>query len=308
MAEAKQISPFFSIVIPVYNRAGRIGPTLKSCLEQTFQDFEIILVDDGSSDNLEEVINTYNDDRLRYIYQENAGGGAARNTGMLAAKGQYIALLDSDDMYFPEKLQKAYDFLTENSTFNVLYTPIQIDRGVGKYWVKPSRGIYENEHVADYLMRRRGWTPISTVVVEKNLAQKVLFNPEVVYGDDTDFAIRLYLAGGKFYMGEEALTSYTDMFSADRLSSASGALADFDIWLDLLKPDIPRKAYYGYFGWHVAKKIVGQKPFLAFWLFFKALFMGAYSPKMAAVVFSQVFLPRALYRQVADYIAKMFGK
>lgn len=91
----------FSIVIPAYNRADTILPTLQSVQAQTFDDFECLIVDDGSKDGaaLKQVVEGMNDPRFHYIHRENGGGGAARNTGIMAAKGDYIAFLDSDDFF-----------------------------------------------------------------------------------------------------------------------------------------------------------------------------------------------------------------
>jgi glycosyltransferase involved in cell wall biosynthesis len=92
-------SPFYSVVIPLFNRANTITAVIQSVLKQSCQDFEIILVDDGSTDNPKPVIDKIADPRIKYFYQENAGGSKARNTGMQAAKGHYIAFLDSDDFF-----------------------------------------------------------------------------------------------------------------------------------------------------------------------------------------------------------------
>ena len=98
-------APTVSVIIPTYNRAHLVGRAICSVLNQTFQDFEIIVVDDGSTDNTEEVVKSFNDPRIRYIrHEQNRGGSAARNTGIRAARGEYIAFLDSDDEWLPEKL------------------------------------------------------------------------------------------------------------------------------------------------------------------------------------------------------------
>jgi len=103
----KAENPTVSVIIPTYNRAHLVGRAIRSVLNQTYQDFEIIVVDDGSTDNTEEVVKGFNDDRIRYIWHdENRGGAAARNTGIKAAQGEYIAFLDSDDEWLPEKLEK----------------------------------------------------------------------------------------------------------------------------------------------------------------------------------------------------------
>lgn len=95
--------PKVSVVIPTYNRAHLIGETIQSVLGQTFQDFEIIIVDDGSQDNTQEVVSRF---PVKYFYQENCGVSAARNTGIKLSSGQYIAFLDSDDLWLRHALEK----------------------------------------------------------------------------------------------------------------------------------------------------------------------------------------------------------
>lgn len=96
--------PFFSVIIPTYNRAGDLKRSLDSVLQQTFTDFEVVIVDDGSTDDTAQVIQTYTDARIKYIYQQNSERSAARNNGIRNASGKYICLLDSDDVYYPEHL------------------------------------------------------------------------------------------------------------------------------------------------------------------------------------------------------------
>lgn len=99
--------PTVSVVIPTYNRANLISRAIQSVLNQTYKDFEIIVVDDASKDDTEIVVNNFNDDRIIYIQHEiNKGGGASRNTGIKEAQGDYIGLLDDDDEWLPEKLEK----------------------------------------------------------------------------------------------------------------------------------------------------------------------------------------------------------
>jgi len=94
-----------SVIIPTYNRAGYLGEAIQSVLDQTFSDFELLVVDDGSTDNTREVVASFKDVRVRYIQQENRGVAAARNAGIKASDGEYIAFLDSDDIWLPENLE-----------------------------------------------------------------------------------------------------------------------------------------------------------------------------------------------------------
>lgn len=101
--------PIVSVIIPTYNRAHLIGRAIQSVLNQTYQDFEIIIVDDGSTDNIKEAVKEFQkkDERIRYIGQEkNKGGSAARNNGIKASRGEHIGFLDDDDEWLPRKIEK----------------------------------------------------------------------------------------------------------------------------------------------------------------------------------------------------------
>ena len=93
-----------SIIIPAYNQAHYLGAAIASALGQSYGDVEVIVVDDGSTDKTREVVEQIGDPRLRYVYQENQGLSAARNTGIRHACGTYLSYLDSDDLFLPEKV------------------------------------------------------------------------------------------------------------------------------------------------------------------------------------------------------------
>ncbi|MDD5381711.1 MAG: glycosyltransferase family 2 protein [Phycisphaerae bacterium] len=106
MAE-KESNPFVSVIIPTYNRSRLLVRSVKSVLNQTYRSFELIIVDDASTDNTEKVVRSFNDERIRYVrHEKNRGEAAARNTGIKAAKYDYVAQQDSDDEWLPEKLAK----------------------------------------------------------------------------------------------------------------------------------------------------------------------------------------------------------
>lgn len=105
--------PLISVVIPTYNRSHLIGKTIDSVLKQDFANFEILIVDDGSTDNTDEVVNAYKDARIRYLKKNNAERGAARNYGAMKARGRYINFFDSDDLMYPNHLQEAEKLVGE---------------------------------------------------------------------------------------------------------------------------------------------------------------------------------------------------
>src|ERR1700760_2526444 len=106
-------APFFSVVIPVFNRAGPLAQAIESVRAQTFQDFEIVVVDDGSTDDPRAAVGRFADPRIRYFRQANAGGGAARNHGIDEARGQFVAFLDSDDVFLPHHLASMHRLLED---------------------------------------------------------------------------------------------------------------------------------------------------------------------------------------------------
>lgn len=104
-----------SIVLPSYNRAHILPKAVESILRQTYKDFELIIVDDGSSDNTCEVVKSFDDNRIVYVRQENAGACVARNNGIDHARGEYIAFQDSDDIWHQDKLEKQLKILQEKN-------------------------------------------------------------------------------------------------------------------------------------------------------------------------------------------------
>lgn len=118
--------PKVSVIIPTYNRAESLPRAIQSVLNQTFQDFEIIVVDDGSTDNTKDIIKEFQeqDKRVKYIkHDKNKGAAAARNTGIKVAKGKFIAFQDSDDEWLPKKLEKQMEaFDNASSKVGVVYT------------------------------------------------------------------------------------------------------------------------------------------------------------------------------------------
>lgn len=112
-----------SVIIPTYNRAEMLKEAMQSILNQTYQNFEILVIDDGSVDNTKEIVQSYKDKRINYIWQEHSGlSPRARNTGIKIAKGMYIALLDSDDIWLPRKLEEQLKAFEENQDILVVAT------------------------------------------------------------------------------------------------------------------------------------------------------------------------------------------
>lgn len=118
------VTPSVSVVIPVYNHERYVAEAIKSVLDQSCHDIEVIVVDDESTDCTPEVVRGFCDPRVRYIWQPHQGVSAARNRGVRIAKGSYIALLDSDDVWLPQKLSRELDVFRTNSRIGLVYCGI----------------------------------------------------------------------------------------------------------------------------------------------------------------------------------------
>jgi glycosyltransferase involved in cell wall biosynthesis len=190
-------SPQFSVIIPVYNHAAHLRETLASVLAQTCRDFEIVIVNDGSTDDPGAVVKQFQDARIKFFEQENRGATAARNTGMRASRAEWIAFLDADDRWHPEKLEQHAAFLAQHpeidASYNARFELNYSAATVRELW-RPPRVVTLSDLVMGF-----PFAP-SDLIVRRAWAFRVnLFDERYhFYGDDLDFFCRLALAGCKF--------------------------------------------------------------------------------------------------------------
>jgi len=198
-------SPRFSVIIPVYKQAQFLAAAVQSVLDQTFDDFEIIVVSDASPDNTGEVMAQFTDPRVKYIVHEvNKGLPAARNTGMRAASGELIALLDADDYFQAEKLAAHHTFLEANPAIDVTYNA----RFDLHHSSNEIRAIYQplaSIALKDLVLSFQ-FSPSDTVLRRQCLDEVGLFDESLICGgEDLDYPCRLALAGKKFSRVEKVL-------------------------------------------------------------------------------------------------------
>lgn len=165
--------PLVSVVIPCYNSEEWLEDTLDSVYNQTYNHLEVIVIDDGSTDNTKEIVKKYSD-KIKYIYQENSGPSVARNTGINNSKGEYIAFLDADDMWEEDKLIKQIEFMKNNSSYGVVVTDLKVVNESNEYlythkniWPENKKEIIEKIFMGGIGMS----TP--TIMARKNLLEKV---------------------------------------------------------------------------------------------------------------------------------------
>lgn len=183
-----------SIIIPTYNRAPLIGRAIHSVLNQTHQDFELIVVDDGSTDDTEEVVRSFNDERLGYIRlkQNSRTPAVPRNTGIKAARGEYIAFLDSDDEWRLQKLEKQVKAFEEASPkVGTVYT--------GMWWITenektylPSADIIERGDNIHKALLKGNFVWGSVALIKKECFNRAgMFDEKLSYGEDADMWLRV---------------------------------------------------------------------------------------------------------------------
>ncbi len=192
MSESEK-HPVVSVVIPTYNRSSTLYYALKSVLNQTFQDFEIFVVDDASTDVTPELMASFPDPRIHYIrFEENRKAGAARNAGMERAKGKYIAFLDSDDSWLPTKLEKQValmDGLSED--WGCSYTGAYVNKKGGMTRQRVYKPTKSGDLLKDLLMGKFViWTP--TFMFRRSCLDTIgLMDVTLVRSQDVDFYIRM---------------------------------------------------------------------------------------------------------------------
>ena len=203
-------SPFFSIVIPCYNVGISIMPTLDSLMNQDFNDFEIIFVNDGSFDNTLEIISSFKLVNVKIIIvdQENKGLGAARNAGIKSSSGDYIALLDADDTWLPCKLSKLHDIISQNSSFDLFCHNEYISSSTGKIL---KENYYGPASTFEELIYGGNCLSPSAVVIQKKVFQRVGYfsQDRSFHGvEDYDFWLRSALNGVKIFYVDNFLGNY----------------------------------------------------------------------------------------------------
>jgi glycosyltransferase involved in cell wall biosynthesis len=213
--------PFFSIVIPTFNRATKLKKTLESVHTQTFTDFEVLVMDDGSTDDTQAVVESFRDARIRYEWAPNSGGPATpRNRGIDAAKADWVCFLDADDLWYPDKLQRVSeaiaqkpdcDLICHNEMMSVLATN---SKSLLSY------GPYEPDFYRLMLTLGNRLSTSATTVRRSFLNQHGLrFNqsPDYVIVEDYDMWLRIAFYGGVVHFMAETLGEY--LIEDDNISS-----------------------------------------------------------------------------------------
>ncbi|MCF7869806.1 MAG: glycosyltransferase family 2 protein [Candidatus Omnitrophica bacterium] len=196
--------PLFSIIIPTYNRRQFLKIAIESVLKQTYANYELIIVDDGSTDNTKELIKDYKDSRLNYYYQQNKGPASARNLGIAKARGEFVCFLDSDDRFRINKLEISHRYIKEKSSYKIFHSE--------EIWYKNGKFLSqkkEHKKTAGFIFDnavKLCSISISTAVIKKEVFNKIgNFDQNLLACEDYDFWLRV-TSQYPIYLIPEALT------------------------------------------------------------------------------------------------------
>lgn len=197
-----------SVIMPAYNRELYIRESIDSVLAQSFTEFELVVVDDGSTDTTAAIVESYTDSRIRLIRQPNGGVSVARNTGLKAARGQFITFLDSDDLYYPDFLKTLYRLIQSNRT-EMVFSDFSESYSVEDMKKTDVRKI--RCFIKDKLLGTRVLTSdsqidglpvhVNSVMISKKLIEQysLRFLPNVRMYEDGNFLFKAFLAAKKIY-------------------------------------------------------------------------------------------------------------
>ncbi len=254
------IMPFFSVIIPLYNKSNFIKNTIESILNQIFQDFEIIIVEDCSTDNSLEIAKTVISDKIRIIrHEKNKGLSASRNTGIRNANSKYIAFLDADDLWKPNYLEKINSLINkfpEASLFATNYEELYPNNVT----VLPSTNIknFNKDGIIEDFFESNLSQSIycaCSLCVEKSVFEKIgFYNEEITFAEDIDFNIR---ANNRFKLAysKEPLVTYTLLLENQITNTAlkNKIIPDFDSYEEIASKNPSFKKYLDFNRYVMAK-------------------------------------------------------
>jgi glycosyltransferase involved in cell wall biosynthesis len=292
-----QALPAFSVVIPAWRRPELTRRAVLSVLQQTFADFEVIVVDDASPEPIAPQLNLPADERVRVIRREkNGGGSAARNTGFDAARAPVVCLLDSDDLWLPGKLQAESDWIqaAERGHEWMLFSRFWVDTVTGRTLAREA-GWTPGMELAAFLFADRGPMQTSSLTLPTRLAQQIRFDERLPRLQDWDFVLRVAAAGTRI----EYLPVETAVYDAPDSDERISSKLDPDFlrrWIEARKGWMSPRAYWGFMANKVAPELVqtGRRQ-QAIPLLVQGVKHGVLSPRYAAIELLRLGVPESVF-------------
>ncbi|TDE06081.1 glycosyltransferase family 2 protein [Flavobacterium hiemivividum] len=256
--------PFFSVIIPLFNKELFIEATLKSVLNQSYTDFEVIIVNDGSTDNSAQIITKFDDARIRFFTKDNAGASAARNYGIEKAQSNYISFIDADDYWYPTFLEEIFEKVNRFPDIKVFSAAIEIETSKtifpAHYSIKKT-GDFE---IVNYFSASTKETVICTscAVFNKSIFEDVgVFDTQIKSGQDTDMWIRIGLKYDVLFIWKILARYVYDENSLSKNKNYLDTKVDFSKFAENEKtnPELKKFLDLNRFSLAIKHKIAGNK-------------------------------------------------
>jgi glycosyltransferase involved in cell wall biosynthesis len=256
--------PFFSVIIPLYNKEKFIKNTLKSVLNQTFEDFELLIVNDGSTDGSEAVVHSFSDKRIHYFFKKNGGVSAARNFGISRADAEYIVFVDADDLWHPDFLKKMKQLILSHAKYKVFACAIELETPLRTFPAQYSINYRDETQAVNYFEASMKQTVLSgsTSVFHREVFQKAgLFDEKIKSAEDTDMWIRIGLKYEVVFSNLPLATYVFDSFGLSRKPENYHLLTDFRKFETEEKSNPLLKNFLDYnrFSIAVKQKLIGDQ-------------------------------------------------
>jgi glycosyltransferase involved in cell wall biosynthesis len=303
-------SPLVSVIVPCYNRADLIGRAIESVQGQTFRDWELIVVDDGSSDNLAESLQVYADDaRIRLVcHPHNRGEPAARNAGIVAALGHFVAFLDSDDTWLPKKLDRqiAAVMAMPDPDRVLCVTQTLVILSDRRWIIRPQRGPAPGRSFGEFLYNDGGFTSFNSFFLARSLARQFPFREHLRNGVDHLFFLEVGASGAAYVLVQEPLDVYHNDVRPDR-ASLSDDLAKvrsfFQQFSDQAASFVPPHVIVAAEARFLSGPLWKTAPAASLKLLLRARRSGALSARQVAMLFCRNAMPRRAYDAVRHWLS-----
>ena len=297
--------PAVSVVVPCYNRAALIGEAVDTVRRQSFQDWELIVVDDGSTPDLAAALLTYRGDRrIRYLrHSQNRGAAAARNTGVAAARGRFVAFLDSDDRWSATKLERQVETVLASPDPDRVFCATQtiVELSAGLSFIRPLRAPAAGTTFAEFLYNDGGFAQSSSFFLSAALARDVPFREDLLRLEDHMFFIEVGAAGAEYVLVPEPLEMWRNDARTDRISRNSniaGGRLMFERFRQRVAACAPPRAVIACEARFLSRYLWRSAPRQSIALLLRAYRSGALSGWQVAALFCRNAFPSSAYNAI----------
>ncbi|WP_425516039.1 glycosyltransferase family 2 protein [Rhizobium rhizoryzae] len=291
------------MIIPCYNRTDVLFECLSSVAAQTLKDFEVILVDDGSTDQPLAILQKFRDQfRFKFCRLDvNKGGAYARNAGIKEASGDYVAFLDSDDVWLPEKLEVVSSYISRSARpkETLFFTQTFIIRDGEPTRIRPDTGLRNGEKVLDYLFCKEGLIQTSTIVIARTLALETMFDTRIRFHNDYLFCVRVERTKAEFAMIQRPLSEWRCGDRNDRISLSSRVVDNQELFYELAGVNLSDRAKRAYYATHIIPRLGG-------WSKIPYLLLSLVTNSIGTHKFLKVIVRTYLPTYFSKYVAKRF--